>query len=354
MDNESFLMGIIGGVAFIPMMALYLKLASMYPGLNLFQMAEKALGRAFGKLAGMAYLLFFFSLASRNLMEIGNFVSEFYLLGTPFLVVVSISSLAAAYALHKGAFSLARIMPLILAVAIFTLTMSIIQSFDKMDMMNLLPIFRHEFPQYAKSAALSVSIPYGEVLTMFSLLPLVRPGVIEGDQSKAAWYRAVRKAIICTAIFTCLMMTLVHLRDTAILGAMLTYVTLPSVEIYRMLDSFSSIARSESLHATILLLLALIKTVFTIYAAVQGVVSLLNLEDEKPIILPVAMLVSVNAAMFRLSSYNNMIFTINVTPLVWLTFEIVPALMIIIFGSVRRAKPERSRVRISSMPEKEM
>ncbi|MDR2505244.1 MAG: GerAB/ArcD/ProY family transporter [Oscillospiraceae bacterium] len=345
--NESFLIGIIGFAAYVPMMFLYSRLASKYPSMNLFQMAEAAMGKVFGKLVSALYLIFFLSLASHNLMEIGNFVSSFLLQGSPYFFVVAVSSLAAAYILWKGVASFIRIQPLILIIAMFLLVCSLIQSLGKMDLGNLLPVFQLPITTYVRSAVVAGAVPFGEVLTMFSILPLVRGNnqTQEANQ-KRELSSPVGKGMgirpwFYVALFTCVVVTVIHLRDISIMGKLLTYVALPSVEVYRMVDSFSSIARSESLHAVILIMLALIKTVFCIYAVCQGLAEIFGIRNLNRVYLPASLLVSVSSVILRRSDINNIYYTVYVLPLFWLGFELVPTAVMAVIP-LRRADGGRA------------
>jgi len=333
--NDSFLLGIIGGAAFIPMMAMYIRLTRIYPGKNLFQMAELALGKVLGKLVGAAFILYFVSLGCVNMHDIGSFVTEYILRNGPAILVLAASGAAVAYILRKGPVTLMRIIPLFAIIAVAIFIVSLFQLFNRMDFMNLLPIFTLSPAKYAQGAMITVAIPYGESLTLFALLPFVRPGV------------SVRKPIILSALFTFMMMTVLYIRDISILGPLLSYTSLPSYEVYRMINSFNSIARVESLHATVIVTVMTIKVTIVIYAIAQGIASVFNLESEKPLFLPVSMFISVYAASFRLSRYGNMEWSLALGPIIWLTFELVLPLFILI-GSVIRKKhaepePEHSR-----------
>ena len=348
--NESFLFGVIGGVAFLPMMIIFIWLTRLYPGMNLFQMAECALGKVLGKIVGAMFILYFVSLGCVNLVDIGSFTSGYLMRNTPVVLMLAACGVTAAYILRKGVISLVHTIPMILTASILIFLLSIAQLMSRMDFNNLLPIFTLKPIKYIHGAMIAAAVPYGESLTLFALLPLVRPTAYtrgaalrhnngsngtkgkNGKNNKSA----ITKAIMQGALFSLVFMTMLHIREVTILGPLMSYATLPSFEIYRMIDTFSSLARAESLHGTVLITLMLIKVILIIYALVQGIASVFSLESEKPLILPVSMFVAVYAATFRLTPYYNMEWTINVSLFIWLAFEFALPFIILAAAFARR------------------
>ncbi|MDR2656331.1 MAG: spore germination protein, partial [Oscillospiraceae bacterium] len=113
MGNESWLIVLTGAIAFIPFMMMYLALARQYPGMNLFEIADASLGKVGGFIVSVLLCVFYVSMATVNLMEVGSFVTAYLIQGTPFLAATLVAALAAAYVLTKGMGALSRLIPAI-------------------------------------------------------------------------------------------------------------------------------------------------------------------------------------------------------------------------------------------------
>lgn len=326
LDNESWMAGIIGAVLFLPMTACYLALLRRYPGMNLFEIVQSALGRVFGQIVNIALVLYYISLACLNMMELGSFITGYLIRGTPFLVVTVAAGAAAAYALRKGMTALMRLIPSVLMISCALMIISALQSIPEADFSNLLPLFARKPGEYGHAALISLAVPYGESMTMFALAPMVRPG------------DSLKRPMLWSVLFTMVTIIVVHARDATVLGAMLQYVALPSFEVYRMIDVASSFTRTESLNAMVLAMLAFIKVTILLYTVAKGVAHVVGMKSEKPIALLVCMFMAVYAAAFHLTPYNNIEWALNVTPLIWMICEYAVPLALLGTGWLRGAR----------------
>ncbi|GHU72257.1 hypothetical protein AGMMS49992_07820 [Clostridia bacterium] len=341
MDNESWLISFTGAVAFIPLMLIYLALTRRFPGMNLFQIADAALGKVGGFIVSAMLCVFYIMLATVNLMEIGSFVTGYLISGTPFLAVMIAAALAAAYVLTKGMGALSRLIPLITILTGAMLLINWAQSLSAADFSNLLPMFNKPAPSYIHATAVALAIPYGESLTMFALMPMVGP------------QQDMKRPMLGTMAITCAVMLLVHIREIVTLGPMLTYTSLPTYEVMRMIDSSSTFTRTESVFAIQLMTLSFIKATIIIYALSRGLAHITRLELIKPnnatnssgsahkaIVLPVCLFIAVYATTFHETPYNNIAWYVNVAPIIWLVFEAALPIVMLAAGALRGRRRE--------------
>jgi spore germination protein KB len=316
--NESWMVGIFGAIAFMPMAAGYLSLLRRYPGMNLFEIVSAVLGGAVGTVVNILFVLFYIAVACLNMMEIGSFITGYLIRGSNFLLVTVVTGAAVAYALRKGMSALMRTIPLVAIIGIALVIFSSIQSIPESNFRNLMPWFVHTPGEFVHGTLIAIAIPYGEMLTMFALVPHVRPGT------------SLKKPMFLSIAFTMVIMVVVHVREAITLGALLTYTVLPSFDVYRMIDTASSFVRTESINAMILVALTYIKVTFLIYAAAQGLAHIGRLKSAKPLSIITCMFIAVYAEAFHNTSYNNIEWSVNVTPLIWITFEYaIPAALLL-------------------------
>jgi spore germination protein KB len=310
-DYESWVTSILGAVGFFPVMLVYLWLARKHPGMSLFEINEAVLGPVAGRVLSVLYLMFFLMLAALNYLEVGKFVSGYMIQGSPMLVVLVALSLAVTYVLRKGIEPLARLVVPLVVGAMALLLINSLHILPVTDFGNLLPLFQHTPAQFLQSTHVAMAIPYGESMTMLALLPLVRG---QGD---------VKKPLIANLCLTCAIMVLVHVREAVTLGPLLTVVTLPSYEVVRMIDTGSVLARSESIYAMLLTTLTFVKVCVVVYACVTGLAHVTRVRDHKPLLGIVCAYLAVYATAFQGTLFNNIQWTVNVTPIIWTAFEYV-------------------------------
>jgi hypothetical protein len=292
--------------------------------MNLFEIADASLGRVGGFIVSVLLCVFYTSMATLNMMEIGSFVTAYLIQGTPFIAATLVAALAAAYVLTKGMGALSRLIPAITIISCIVLMANWCQALTVADFNNLLPIFNKPLGSYVHATLFAVAVPYCESMTMFALLPMVEAGA---DMKKPA---------ITVYLFTALVMMLVHLRETASLGSLMTYTSQPTFEVMRMVDSGIALVRTESLFAIQLITLTFVKVTVIIYALARGIAHVAHFErtssrnaGHKAILVPVCLFVAIYAATFRGTEYNNIEWYVNIAPIVWMFFEAaVPIVML--------------------------
>ena len=316
-DNESWMIGIFGAVAYLPMAAIVLALLRKYPGMNLYQMADAALGKIGGRILGIMFLMFFVTLAALNLMDIGTFVTGYLIRKVPFFFVTAMTAAACAYVLRKGVNVLMRLIPVVLIAGCSLILLNALMSLERADFNNLLPIFMRTPAEYAHATVIALAIPFGESLTMIALVPLTLPG--------SNFRRPLTNAII----FTMIAMVVVHMRDIVALGSLLVHTSLPSFEVFRLVDSSSTFARTESFNAMMLTSLSFIKVTIVLFAVVQGVAHLTGLSSHKPVSILTCVFIAVYAASFHTTTFNNNEWFVYVAPIIWIVFEFaLPSVML--------------------------
>jgi hypothetical protein len=326
MGHESWMIAFTGAVAFLPFMAIYLTLARRYPGMTVFEMADATLGKVGGAIVNAMMCVFYTLLAMVNLMEVGVFVTGYLIQGALFVFVTLAAALTCAYILVKGMSALSRLIPIITILAGITILVNWVQAIPAMDFAKLLPLFTRPVGSYVHASLFAVAVPFCESMTLFSLLPMVGP-TKTGD---------IKKSAMKVYAFTIILMALVHLREIATLGPLLTYTAIPTYEVMRMIDTSSSFARTESVFAIQLMMLSLVKVTIILYALTRCLAHVTGIDHagtpgsgHKALALPVCVFTAVYASTFRDTAYNNIEWFVNVAPIVWMIFEAgIPGLIL--------------------------
>ena len=307
-SNEAWLIGLFGGIFFIPVLLVYLSLAKRYPGKNLLQMNDAAFGPAVGRIVSLIYLLFFLTLCALNILEASNFLHYFMMTETPLIVIASFLMLTCVYCIKKGIAPIARVSTVFGLIATVGIVFNILLSAKHSNIQNLFPIFDLKMLDYIQSTHVAVSIPFGESLVLL---------MFHSDLSEKA---SIKKVYIWVAIITVLVMTAVHLREAASLGSMLPYATLPSYEAVRMINISNILSRTESIFSLLLVSLTFFKILILFYISASGIAQVFGLRSYRHLTLMLAALLVVYAVKAYGSPSNNIFWGKNVSPFIWSFF----------------------------------
>ena len=100
-----------------------------------------------------------------------------------------------------------------------------------------------------------------------------------------------------------LLILLVILRDTAVLGNMLEFLSLPSFEALRLATLFETISHIEILFAVLLILFLFFKISILFYTSILAVSHFFKIKSYRPLILPASALIVV----YSITIFENVI-----------------------------------------------
>lgn len=306
--NEAWLIGILGGLFFLPVMLTYISLIKRYPGKNLFQMNEAVFGSVVGRIVSLVYLVFFMTLCGLNLLEASNFLHYFMMEETPLIFIAALLMIACVYCVKKGIAPIARVSTVFGLIALAGLTFNILFSFGHSKLYNLFPIFNLKLLDYVQSTHIAASIPFGESLFLL---------MFNSELSKNA---SMKKVYIAVTAVTAIIITVVHLREATALGSMISYSTMPSYEAVRMINLSSFLSRIESLFSLLLIALTFFKILILFYISANGLAQVLRLKSYRHLTVMLAAFLSIYAVEAYGSPSNNIFWGKNVSPFIWSFF----------------------------------
>lgn len=322
--NESWLMGAIGAICFIPVIMVYCSLSKKYPGKNLLAIYEEVFGSFCGRVVSFIYLIFFFSLCAINILDASNFLRYFAMTETPLLAIVAFLMAACVYCAKKGLAPIARASTIFGIVAATGIMLNVLLSLTNMNISYLFPIFNLKLLDYIQGAHIAISIPYGGSMILMMLVP---------DLSEKG---SIKKAYISVTIITAIVMTLVHFREVITLGPMIAYVTLPSFEAVRMIDFANILSRTESVFVLLIISLTFFKSLILFYICASSTAQVFRLGTYRHMLIMLAALLTVYSVNVYGSGSTNIYMGKNVSPFIWIFFIFVFPLFTLIFSVVKR------------------
>lgn len=329
--QDSWIVVLFGMVVCLPLMWLYRTLMVTFPDQNLIQILEEVYGPVAGKIIGAAYVWFFLTLTSLNLMDLGDLTKLTIMEQTPNLVLIVLCLALSAWAVRYGIRVVVRYSLLFLVVAYVILIISVVLVLNLVDLQNLLPMFDLPALTYVQSTHIVVTIPFGELVAFLMITPNVK--LPRRDVTKGLF---LGFALGGLTLFT------IMVRDVTVLGNTLPLFTLPSLVTLRLANLGVALSRIEILFAIVLIMLLFFKITFLYYVLVIAVAQLLKVKAYRHLVLAVGALVIAYGPTLYSNPIEHAASAQEIVPTVWTLFEILLPLLTFVIAKIRKL-PKASR-----------
>ena len=324
--RDAWLMGLWGLAVFVPTLLCWLGLIRRHPRLGLFDIFDAVLGPLWGRVLSSLYLLFFVVLCALNIQEATGFMHFGIMPETPLLALAALFMAVGVYGARKGLAPMARLAAAFCAVACVGLMINLLSSLSHADFNHLLPVLDGPALGYLQAGHIAATIPYGEGLVLLMLLPRLESDARPG------------RALAGVAVFTSVVITLVHLREAVTLGPLAGYAAQPSFEAVRMIGHQGALTRTESLFALLLVTLTFFKTLILFYICLISIKHIFRLGSARPLAVPLALLLTLAAVRMCGSQSDAALFGKNNAPFIWSVFTLVLPALTLLLSHLRGTK----------------
>lgn len=241
-----------------------------YPGKTLIQINEIVFGKVIGKAISALYLYYFLINTSLDIREIGNFITNYIMPETPMVVIIALFGFVCAYAVYNGISVIIRNAFLIGLLLIIALVVDSFLLISEMNFGNFFPMFAQPVGNYIQ-ATLNVSVvPFDGLVALPMLLPF-----LNGSKSP-------KKPIFFGIMIGTIFMIWVVIRDWAVLGEAMPYISIPSFQALRLVKIGQIFTRVESIIATMLVAIRFFRCSILFYCFIFGMAQLFELKSYKP------------------------------------------------------------------------
>ena len=277
--QDTWIAVLVALVITIPVLLAYTAIAKRYPGKNLVQINDEALGPYAGKLVSALYVWFLFELTIHYAYFFNSFWITYIMAETPRLAFVIMIIAVSAYAVRSGIETIAR------CSVIFTITVAVTVVFvislllKDIKISHFLPILDLTPKDFIQSVHIILTIQFCDLLAFLMIFPYAK------DNTK------IRKPLLIAFGIGTLMTLAVVLVNTAVLGVRMTNSTFVSFAITREIDIGRILTRLDVLVALTLLVTVFMKITVFYYTTVLGLAQLLGLRSYRPLIVPIGLLV---------------------------------------------------------------
>lgn len=281
--NDSWFSVLIGFSASFIIVGIYSKLSKKHPGLSLVEINEVVFGKIVGKAVTVLYIFYFLSLAYFNTRDIGDFVKGMLLPATPIMVIFVLFIIICAWAVRKGPVVMTRYGFLLSFVVIAAILFNTMLLVNKINLKNILPMVTLPLKNYLIGAHVVTMLPFCEIMAFMMYIPFLGKPESFGQALRGGLYIGASTLM------------LVVLRDTVVLGNMITVFSMPVFSSIRLIDVGDILTRLEIVYAVILMMMLFFKVSIVYFATVSGISKLFNLDSHHSFIIVIGALITIYA-----------------------------------------------------------
>jgi spore germination protein KB len=276
--QDAWISGFVGLLMSLPMILIYSRIMSIYPGKGLYEILEVTLGKVLGKVFIILYIWYAFHLGALVIRNFGEFINTVAMPETPLFVPMFCLVMVSIPAVKSGIEVMAKTSAYLLPVILFIIVNVQIMGFPLLDLSNIKPMFNNGWPLILKGGASTFAFPFAESVLFI--------GIFSSLKTKKSLYKVYLLGIIIAG----LLIILITLRNILILGHVQSKFYFPAhvaVSRIRIGDFFE---RIELTVAFIFVVGVFIKMSICLLVSCKGVAHLLHLEDYRSIVIQVGLL----------------------------------------------------------------
>jgi len=321
----------LGIIATVPLVLIYSRILSLFPGQDLFQILELNFGKLIGKFISLFFIWFAFHLGALVLINFGEFIITVALPETPRIVPMIIFALLCIWGAKAGIEVIAKCSEYFI---IFVMALIILFSFlvmPNMDTDNLLPILGEGFGKILPGILSAITFPFAETVVFMM--------VFSALQHKKSSYKAYIPALLLSGA----VVLFISLRNIMVIGpATIKAVYFPSYSAISRVNIGNFLQRMEIAVTIVFLLSGFIKISVCMMAASKGLSRILGFDDYRILVMPVGLLM-VNLSHNLYGSIMEMFeWAFKVWPYYALPFQVFLPILIWIFIEIKqRAKNKK-------------
>ncbi|MEK5491303.1 endospore germination permease [Paenibacillus sp. FSL R7-0297] len=288
------------------MALLYIFIARLHPGKNIFEIHEAACGKWPGKIISLLYLFYFMILTGTLLGDLGFFMSSEIMPETPIEAIQIIFLIAAVMSASMGIIALARVGELMFPWVLFLFLLLVLTLSPQIEWNHIKPILEDGFGPVLRAGLHSAM--YQELIVLMTFLPLV--GKRKGGE----------KALLWGAVTGGIVLSLIVLLSILVLGIEQTENnTFPAYALAKTINIGNTLQRVEGILITLWILTFFIKISLLYLSILRGIQIVFKLKAPNYLIYPLAVL-------FILIAWNTYINTVYVNEIiakVWGKFSFI-------------------------------
>ncbi|MFZ7103680.1 MAG: GerAB/ArcD/ProY family transporter [Peptococcaceae bacterium] len=309
----------------------FTSLARKFPGKTLVRYNDLIFGPVIGKLISLAYLSYFFIIATLTLRLFGDFFSGLIFPQTPIIVTIGLLVLICASGVRNGIEVLARCSQVLLPFVFLNIFITTIASIKDIDINNFLPLMDIPLRDFLSVCCFSRALPFGATATFLMIFAAVN------NQKKMPPF------FLLGLFISGLILIITAIRNTGLLGPTTTISTYSSYQATRLVTIGEVFTRLEILVAINFLAMGFIAISLGYYAVTLGVAQIFGLKTYLPLVIPLGVLLVVFSITQFANYFEYFRFSSRILPYAGLPLELGIPLLSLLIVKLRNIAPQETK-----------
>ncbi|MGE7926630.1 endospore germination permease [Lysinibacillus xylanilyticus] len=324
--QDAWIAAIISVVLSLLLIKLLVTVGKRTPTLTFVEANEKILGRFFGKITSIGFIILSLLSAGELLYFIGIFMKTAIMPETPMMAFAFLFSIIIIYAAFLGIEVFARSAEILFAMFILIFIFFVICISPSVQMENLQPIM--EAP--AKSLFFSII----RLMSIFSfplvILLMIFPSTVNVHESaqKGFYIGTILGGIVLIAIITLAILVLGPANTASR--------TFPSYSLAQRISIGNFLQRIEVIMAAMWIISIYIKTFMFFYAGVIGIAQICKIKNHRPLIFPFGMIILGLSQIVHPNIIHSDIYNKETWPIFSFIFAILLPLVLLLVAKIRK------------------
>ena len=318
---------IIALVISMPMLLLYGRILSLYPGMDLFDILIEIFGKSMGKIIGLLYVWYSFHLGALVIRNFSEFIQIISLQKTPQMIVVLFLGMICIWIVKDGIEVMGRwsafMLPFILVMIIAVLILSVTEA----DIDNMKRVLYEGWSPVLKSAYLLFTFPFAEAVVLTMVFSSVK------NKFKPT------RVFLLGAFIGGVILFFIYVRNILVLGvetnSLLFFSAYGAVTLLKIGSFFQGI---EIMIAVNFLLNGIVKTAVCLYAASNGAAKIFNFESHRDLTVPIGFLMMALSGILYSNTMEMIDWAAKIYPFYAIPFQILLPLLIWIIAEMKHRR----------------
>ncbi|WP_173917662.1 endospore germination permease [Halobacillus sp. Marseille-Q1614] len=316
--QDAWIASLLGlGVGFL-LVLLYHKIGITLENQTFVEAAIDVYGKWIGRIICVFHLAFIYLLASLVLRNIGDFMTTQIMIQTPLQFTHILFLLVVIWGARMGIEVMGRSAEIFITWTFLLLVFMFAALTPQIELQNLQPMFDSGAKSITGASFIFLNTPVLEMVVFLMIFPQVK----EKEKAKTAWFLALLIGgglLVMITLFSILVLG----SDLAALNAYPSYELASKINIAGFLEGI------EIIVAIVWMLTIFFKLIILYYASAVGTAQFLNIDDYRPLLLPLGMgMVVLSIVVYPDVAYFET-FVINVFPYKVMHGLIFPLLLLI-------------------------
>lgn len=328
--KDAWLGILIGFSMSLPIIYVYSRLLALFPQKDLFDILQIVFGKVIGTFISIIFIWFAFHLGSLVLRNFSEFTSISVFPDTPSILPMSFLIILCIWVLKEGIEVLGRCGEIFAIFVLIVVIIMLLLSFSQIDVNNLRPILYDGFKPVISGAFQAFSFPFTETIVFAFCLSSLK--------SPKSSYKVYFKGLIIGGSIVFLL----TIRNTMVLGfELVDTVYFPSFIAVSLIHIGEFLQRMEIAISVIFIITIFIKTSVCILAVCKGISKILNVDDYRFIVTPVALLMLGMSSFIYSNTMEMALWATKIWPYYAFPFQVILPIIIILGAELKKGKFKR-------------